>query len=467
MKRVIICGAAGRDFHNFNMLYRENPRARVVAFTATQIPNIEGRHYPPELAGALYPDGIPIFPESRLPGLIRELGVNEVLFSYSDVTHRHVMHIGSIAMACGAAFILASPEETMLEAKRPVVSVCAVRTGCGKSQTALAVSDVLTDLGKRVVAIRHPMPYGDLRAQQVQRFARREDLAEQRCTVEEREEYEPHLERGRIIYAGVDYTAVLERAEKEAEVLLWEGGNNDTPFLLPDLEIVVVDPLRPGHELSYHPGETNFLRAHIIIINKINSARRKDIRRVEENIEKHNPNALVIKANSKLLLSNPHLIRGKKVLVVEDGPTLTHGEMTFGAGVVAAEQGRAAEIVDPRPWIVGSIKETYETYPHIGKLLPAMGYDSKQLTDLQRTINGVPCDVVVIATPVDLNKLLKIDKPTVRVRYRLEELPEQDGASPTRLERYLEDWIEKVTDGEPSGGGPSGGAPSAGDVRRR
>ncbi|HBH49456.1 MAG TPA: GTPase [Bacteroidales bacterium] len=421
-RRVIICGAAGRDFHNFNVLYRNNPNVKVIAFTATQIPNIDGRKYPAELAGSHYPDGIPIYAESELAELIVKHQVNEVLFSYSDVTYTHVMQIGAIAQAAGAKFSVASPTRTMVESVKPVVSVCAVRTGCGKSQTSRIVSDVLTNMGKKVVAIRHPMPYGDLVAQKVQRFASVEDLKKHKCTIEEMEEYEPHIDRGRVIYAGVDYEAIVREAEKEADIILWDGGNNDTPFYKADLEIVVVDPHRVGHELLYYPGQVNFLRADVIVINKVDSASTEDVVKLEAHIKLHNPKATVIKANSKLILDAPDVIKDKKVLVVEDGPTLTHGEMKYGAGVVAAKKYGAAEIIDPRPYTTGTISETFEKYPEIGTLLPAMGYGEKQIQDLQDTINKVQCDSVVIGTPIDLNRIVSIDKPTVRVQYELDEI---------------------------------------------
>jgi len=420
MKRIVICGAAGRDFHNFNVLYREREDVRVVAFTATQIPDIDNRRYPPELAGPLYPEGVAIHAEAELTRLIQDRDVEEVVFSYSDVSHEHVMHVGCRAMAAGASFTLLSPTRTMIRSRRPVVSVCAVRTGAGKSQTSRAVADILSDAGKRLVAVRHPMPYGDLAAQRVQRFASLDDLARHRCTIEEREEYEPHLQRGRTVYAGVDYGAILTEAEREADIILWDGGNNDTPFYRSDLEIVVVDPHRPGHELLYYPGEINFLRADVIVMNKIDSADQADVETVRSNIAEHNPGARLVEARSRLELDDPETIRGKRVLVVEDGPTLTHGEMRYGAGVVAARRHAAADLVDPRPWIVGSIKTAYEKYPKIGPLLPAMGYGERQIRDLEQTINRVECDAVVIATPVDLNKLINIDKPTVRVTYELE-----------------------------------------------
>ncbi len=421
-RKIIICGAAGRDFHNFNVLFRDNPAVEVVAFTATQIPDIEGRFYPPALAGEGYPNGIPIVPETDLARLVKDRSVDEVLFSYSDVPFRHVMHIASIAMAAGAQFSLASPTATMIPSTKPVISVCAVRTGCGKSQTSRYVADILTAAGKRVVVVRHPMPYGDLAAQKVQRFAMVEDFHRHGCTIEEMEEYEPHIDRGRIVYAGVDYEAILREAESEADVILWDGGNNDTPFFRSNLEIVVTDPHRAGHELEYYPGETNFLRAQIIVINKVDSAEKKNVEVVEEHARLHNPGALVVRARSEISVDDPARINGKRVLVVEDGPTLTHGEMQYGAGVVAAQRNGAREIVDPRAWTVGTIAETYRKYPRIGALLPAMGYGDRQIRDLEQTINRVDCDLVLIATPIDLGRILKMDKPSMRVRYELQEV---------------------------------------------
>jgi predicted GTPase len=420
-KKVIICGAAGRDFHNFNVLYRANSAVEVVAFTANQIPNIDGRKYPPELAGAFYPKGIPIYPESELTTLIKKNAIDEVLFSYSDVTYTYVMQLAAVAMAAGAKFSFASPEKTMIESTKPVVSVCAIRTGCGKSQTTRIVSDILTGMGKKVVAIRHPMPYGNLVAQKVQRFASVADMKHHKCTIEEMEEYEPYVERGRVIYAGVDYEAIVREAEKEADIILWDGGNNDTSFYKSDLEIVVMDPHRAGHELLYFPGQVNFLRAQVIIINKVDSASAENIKQVEDNISKYNPTAKVIKANSALILDHPEYIKGKRVLVVEDGPTLTHGEMKYGAGIVAARKFGAKEIIDPRPYTVGSITDTFKKYPEIGTLLPAMGYGDKQVKDLEDTINKTDCDSVIIATPMDLNRIIRINKPTVRVQYELEQ----------------------------------------------
>jgi predicted GTPase len=421
-KKVIIVGAAGRDFHNFNVVYRNNPDFEVVAFTATQIPDIDGRVYPAALAGNGYPNGIPIVNESELSDLIKKQNVDEVVFSYSDVTHQHVMHIGSLAMAAGATFSLLSPTKTMIKSTKPVVSICAVRTGCGKSQTTRAVLDALRGMGLKVVSVRHPMPYGNLVEQKVQRFATKEDLDRHQCTIEEMEEYEPHIERKSVIYAGVDYEAILREAEKEADVILWDGGNNDTPFYKSDLEIVVVDPHRPNHEIMYHPGETNFHRADVFVVNKIDSADPKNVEIIERNIQKFNPKAIVIKANSRLTLDKPDLIKGKRVLVVEDGPTLTHGEMKIGAGVVAAQRYGAARLIDPRAWTVGTITKTFEKYPEIGTLLPAMGYGVQQKKDLEETINKVDCDVVVSATPIDLSRIVKVNKPMVTVGYELEEI---------------------------------------------
>lgn len=415
-------GAAGRDFHNFNVFYRDKEEYEVVAFTATQIPNIDGRIYPPELAGKLYPDGIPIFHENELTELIKKYKVDEVVFAYSDVTFEHVMTKASEANAAGANFILLGVEQTMLKSSKPVVAVLAVRTGCGKSQTSRYVANLLKQAGKKVAAIRHPMPYGDLNAQRVQRFATLEDLHKYNCTIEEMEEYEPHIVNGTIVYAGVDYEDILRQAEKEVDVILWDGGNNDTPFFKPDLTITVTDPLRPGHELRYYPGNTSLRIADVAIINKISSAKKEDIETVRENIKKVNPKAIIIEADSPIEVEDPELIKGKRVLVVEDGPTLTHGEMKFGAGVVASLNNGAKELVDPRPFAVESIQETYRTYPDIGTLLPAMGYGKKQMKDLEETINRADCDVVVIGTPIDLRRVININKPATRVRYYLKEL---------------------------------------------
>jgi predicted GTPase len=424
--RVVIMGAAGRDFHNFNTVYREDPGRKVVAFTATQIPNIEGRRYPRELAGPLYPDGIPIEPESELPRLIRELAVDEVVFAYSDVSHETVMHRASLVLACGADFRLIGPAATMIKATVPLVSVCAVRTGSGKSQTTRRVASILRAKGRRVVAIRHPMPYGDLVRQKVQRFAAMEDLDRHQCTIEEREEYEPHITAGGVIYSGVDYGAILAEAQEEADVVLWDGGNNDLPFYRSDLEIVVADPLRAGHETTYHPGEANLRRAHVIVINKIDSAGPDGIEAVRRSIRELNPNAMVVDAASPLFVDGAEQIRGKRVLAVEDGPTLTHGGMKYGAGVLAAIRHGAKEIVDPRPFTVGTLAKTFEAYPGIGTLLPAMGYGGEQVRDLEATIARTPCDVVLVATPIDLRRVIEIRKPAFRVGYELQEIGKPD-----------------------------------------
>jgi len=424
--RIVIMGAAGRDFHNFNTVFREDPSSRVVAFTATQIPNIDDRRYPKELAGPLYPDGIPIHPESDLPQLVREHGIDQVVFAYSDVSHETVMHKASLVLACGADFRLIGPKASMIGAKVPVVSVCAVRTGAGKSQTSRRVAGILRAKGRRVVSVRHPMPYGDLVRQRVQRFAAMEDLDRHRCTIEEREEYEPHIAAGGVIYAGVDYGAILAQAQEEADVLLWDGGNNDLPFYKADLEIVVADPLRPGHERTYHPGEANLRRAHVVVINKIDSAGPEGIEAVRRSIRELNPKAMVVDAASPLFVAGADEIRGKRVLAVEDGPTLTHGEMKYGAGVVGAHKHRAAEIVDPRPYTVGTITRTFEAYPGIGTLLPAMGYGEEQMKDLEATIERTPCDVVLVATPIDLRRVIEIRKPALRVGYELQEIGKPD-----------------------------------------
>jgi len=421
-KRIVIMGAAGRDFHNFNVVFRDDPACQVVAFTATQIPNIEGRLYPPELAGRLYPEGIPIYPEDELPDLIRKFHVHQVVFAYSDVSHEYVMHKASMAMAAGADFCLQGPGSTMLEAQVPVVAVCAARTGSGKSQTTRRVASILRQAGRQVVVVRHPMPYGDLRRQVCQRFASHADLDRYQCTIEEREEYEPHLDRGMVVYAGVDYAQILAQAQAEADILLWDGGNNDLPFFRPDLHIVVVDPHRAGHEVTYHPGETNVRMADVVVINKIDTADLDAISRVRQNVRAVNPLATLVEAASPLFVDNPGAIRGKRVLVVEDGPTLTHGEMAYGAGVVAARRFGAAEIVDPRPYAINSIAETYARYPRTGPVLPAMGYSQTQVAELEATIRATPCDLVIVATPIDLRRLIHIDKPMVRVRYELQEI---------------------------------------------
>jgi predicted GTPase len=422
-RRVLIMGAAGRDFHNFNTVYRDDPNADVVAFTATQIPFINDRRYPASLAGWRYPDGIQIYDESELVRLIGELDVDDVVFSYSDVSHEYVMHQASTVMAAGANFLLLGPDATMLQPSVPTVAVTAVRTGVGKSQTTRAVAGALKEAGKRVVAVRHPMPYGDLAAQAVQRYAELADLDRYRCTIEEREEYEPHITSGTVIYAGVDYGAILEQAQAECDVLLWDGGNNDLPFYRPNVWIALVDPLRVGHELRYHPGETNLRGADVIVINKMDSATPEQVQQLERTIQEANPRATVAKANSRVTADDPDAIKGKRVLVVEDGPTLTHGEMKIGAGVVAAERLGAAEIVDPRPWAVGTIAETFEKYD-VGHVLPAMGYSDGQLAEMEKIMSAADVDVVVIGTPIDLRRVIDIDKPAVRVRYDLEMLPD-------------------------------------------
>ncbi len=421
-KRVIIMGAAGRDFHNFNVYFRDNPDYQVVAFTATQIPNIEGRRYPPELAGHLYPEGIPIYPEEELTELVRRYQVDQVVFAYSDVSHEYVMHKASQALVAGADFRLMGIGSTMLTSRKPVVAVCAVRTGSGKSQTTRHVCDVLRRRGHQVVVVRHPMPYGDLTAQIVQRFATYEDLDRYRCTIEEREEYEPHIERGVVVYAGVDYERILRQAEEEADVIVWDGGNNDLPFFCPDLHIVVADPHRPGHELRYHPGEANLRAADVVVINKVDTADPANVALVQRSVQEVNPQAIVVEAASPIFVEDPGAIQGRRVLVIEDGPTLTHGEMAYGAGVTAARRFGAAELVDPRPYAVRSIAETFRKYPHIGPLLPAMGYGDEQIRDLEDTINATPCDLVLAATPVDIRRLLKVRYPVERVRYELQVL---------------------------------------------
>lgn len=421
-KNVIIIGAAGRDFHNFNTYYRDNDQYNVVAFTAAQIPDIDGRKYPAELAGTLYPAGIPIFAQEDLPRLIKDLDVDMCAFSYSDLSYQQVMAIGAIVNANGADFLLIGPKETMVKSTKPVIAVGAIRTGCGKSQTSRRIIEVLMKHGIKVVAVRHPMPYGDLVAQKVQRFATVEDLHKHKCTIEEMEEYEPHVVRGNVIYAGVDYEAILREAEKEADVILWDGGNNDFPFYKPDLMVTVVDPHRPGHEIDYYPGEVTLRLADVVVINKMDSAGPENIQIVRDNIAKVNPNAIVIDGASPLTVDKPELIKGKRVLVVEDGPTLTHGHMKIGAGTVAANKYGAKELVDPRPFVVGKLAETFQIYPNIGTLLPAMGYGDQQVADLEKTINNTDCDAVVIATPIDLNRIVKINKPTVKVEYALQEI---------------------------------------------
>ncbi len=439
-KNVIIIGAAGRDFHNFNTYYRGNENYNVVAFTAAQIPDIDGRKYPAELAGDLYPDGIPIYAEEDLPKLIKELKVDDCVFSYSDVPYQRVMGVSAIVNAAGANFILLGPGDTMIKSTKPVIAVGAVRTGCGKSQTSRKVIEYLMEKGLKVVAIRHPMPYGNLVEQKVQRFATIDDLAKHKCTIEEMEEYEPHVVRGNVIYAGVDYEAILRAAEQDpdgCDVILWDGGNNDFPFYKPDLNMTVVDPHRPGNELTYYPGEVTLRLADVAIINKMDTASPEAIQTVRENIAKVNPGAIVVDAASPIRVDDPQVIKGKRVLVVEDGPTLTHGEMKIGAGTVAANKFGAAQLIDPRPFTVGKLAETFKIYPNIGTLLPAMGYSEQQLKDLETTINNTDCDAVVIGTPIDLNRIIKINKPTTRVYYDLQEI-----GYPT-LKEVLDDFVKK------------------------
>ncbi|MFQ5769568.1 MAG: cyclic 2,3-diphosphoglycerate synthase [bacterium] len=421
-RKIIIMGAAGRDFHNFNMRYKDNDKYEIVAFTATQIPDIEGRKFPAELAGKLYEQGISIYHENDLKKLIKTHQVDEVVFSYSDVSHEYVQHKASLVNAAGADFVLLSAQNTMLTSSKPVVAICAVRTGCGKSQTTRRVAQILKDMGKKLVVVRHPMPYGDLAAQKCQRFETYDDLNKHNCTIEEREEYEPHLAMATIVYAGNDYKEILRKAQEEADVVIWDGGNNDTPFFKPDLHIVVTDPLRAGHELSYYPGETNLRMADVVIINKQTSSTLASIEQVRENIRKTNPPATIIDAASPIFVEDADVLKGKRVLAVEDGPTLTHGGMKIGAAVVAAEKYGASELIDPRPFLVGSLMETYETYPNIGVLLPAMGYGAQQIRDLEQTINNTDCDAVIIGTPIDLRKLIQINKPAVRVTYELQEI---------------------------------------------
>jgi predicted GTPase len=440
--RVVIMGAAGRDFHNFNTYFRGHEAHEVIAFTATQIPDIEGRVYPAELAGPGYPEGIPIYPEDDLERLIVERDVNQVVFAYSDVPHEYVMHRASRVIAAGADYCLMGGKSTMLQSTKPVVSVCAVRTGSGKSQTTRRVCDVLREMGKRVVVVRHPMPYGDLVKQACQRFASYADMDRHECTIEEREEYEPHIDRGVVVYAGVDYERILREAEAEADVVVWDGGNNDLPFFRPDLHIVVVDPHRAGHELTYHPGEANLRMADVVVINKIDTANLDGIAQVRENALNLKPDATLIEAASPIFVEDPAAIRGKRVLVVEDGPTLTHGEMAYGAGIVAARRFGAAEIIDPRPYAVASIAATYARYPGIGTLLPAMGYGEDQIRDLQETINATPCDMVIVATPIDLRRLIEIRHPMQRVRYELQEI-----GRPT-IKEILEEFVERTAGGD-------------------
>lgn len=440
-RKVIIIGAAGRDFHNFNTYFRDNPGYNVIAFTAAQIPDIDERKYPAELAGKLYPDGIPIFNESALSKLIKEQRIDECIFSYSDVSYNNVMRISAIVNAAGADFVLMGGNATMIKSNKPVIAVCAVRTGCGKSQTSRRIIEIMMEKGLKVVAVRHPMPYGDLATQKVQRYEKLEDLVKHKCSLEEMEEYEPHIVRGNVIYAGVDYEDILREAETDpngCDVIVWDGGNNDIPFFKPDLMITVTDPHRPGHELSYYPGEVNLRLADVVVINKIDTAYPDSVQIVRNNIENVNPGAVVIDGASPITVDNPDVIRGKRVLVVEDGPTLTHGEMKIGAGVVAARKYGALEMVDPRPFVVGKLAETFSIYPDIGKLLPAMGYGEIQLKDLESTINNTDCDSVIIATPIDLNRIIKIHKPNTRVYYDLQEIGKPD------LDQVLEEFIVKL-----------------------
>jgi len=439
-KNVIIIGAAGRDFQNFNTYYRDNQDYHVVAFTAAQIPDIEGRKYPAELCGSLYPDGIPIQAEENLSQLIKELDVDDCVFSYSDVSYQHVMAVGALVNAAGANFVMLGPADTQIKSTKPLISVGAVRTGCGKSQTSRRIIEILMEKGLKVVAIRHPMPYGDIAAQKVQRFAELTDLKKHDCTVEEMEEYEPHVVRGNVIYAGVDYEAIVRAAEADpagCDVILWDGGNNDFPFYKPDLHVTVVDPHRPGHEMTYYPGNVTLRMSDVVVINKMDSADAAGIEIVRRNIATEAPDAIVVDGVSALDVDDPSVIRGKKVLVVEDGPTLTHGEMKIGAGVVAAQKFGAAELVDPRPYTVGRLSETFEIYPAIGAVLPAMGYGEQQLKDLEATINGTDCEAVVIGTPIDLNRIIKIDKPNTRVYYNLQEIGRPD------LKMVLDDFVKK------------------------
>ncbi len=438
VRRVVIMGAAGRDFHNFNVFFRDNPDYRVVAFTAAQLPDIWGRKYPPELAGSLYPDGIPILREEDLPEIIRREKVDLVVFAYSDVSHQYLMERAAIAQAAGADFMLLGPESTMLKSNKPVIAVTAVRTGAGKSPTSRRVAAILKERELKVAVIRHPMPYGDLRKQIVQRFASLEDLDRHECTIEEREDYEPHIKMGNVVFAGVDYEKILREAEKEADVILWDGGNNDFPFYVPDLWITVADPLRAGHELTYWPGSVNVRAADVVIISKENVASADQIECVRSNVMKVNPGATIIEAAMPLTVDAPELIKGKRVLVVEDGPTVTHGEMGYGAGYMAARRFGAAEIVDPRPYAVGSIRETYQKYTHLGPVLPAVGYSDRQMRELEETINNADADTVILGTPTDLSRYLRIDKPAVHVRYELQEIGRPN------LEDVIDEFLSKV-----------------------
>ena len=435
-KKIIIMGAAGRDFHNFNVYFRNNSRYEVVAFTAAQIPGIHCRVYPPELAGLEYPNGIPVYPEEELPQLIKEFDVDQVVFAYSDVSHEYVMHKASLVLANGADFCLMGSKATMLKAKVPVVAVCAVRTGSGKSQTSRQIAKILKDKGLKVVVVRHPMPYGDLKKQILQRFASHQDLDNCECTIEELEEYEPHVDNGIVVYAGVDYGKILEEAQKEADIIIWDGGNNDLPFLKPDLHIVLTDPHRAGHELAYYPSEVNLRLANVVIVNKVDTADPAKIKQVKENVKSINPNAIILEASSPITVDKPELIKGKRVLVIEDGPTVTHGNMPYGAAAIAAEKFRAKELANPKPYAVGSIKTTYAQYPHLGAVLPAVGYSETQIVELEETINATPCDVVLIGTPIDLRRVIKVNKPTVRVKYELQVL------EPVCLEEILDNFLK-------------------------
>jgi predicted GTPase len=434
--KVIIMGAAGRDFHNFNVFFRDNQNYEVVAFTATQIPGISGRKYPKELAGSQYGNGIPIYPEEKLHELIQKNRIDQVILAYSDLSHGSVMHKASLVLAASADFRLMGTESTMLKSKKPVISVCAVRTGAGKSPTSQKLLDILKRKGFRVVVVRHPMPYGDLRKQECQRFASMEDCISQECTIEEREEYEQYICCGSVVYSGVDYKKILDSAEKEADIIIWDGGNNDIPFYKPDLHIVIADPHRAGHELTYYPGEVNVLLADVVIVNKVDSARKEDVEKVIQNVRSANSKAKILKANSVITVERPELIKGMRVLVVEDGPTLTHGGMAFGAGIIAAKKFGAKEVIDPRSHAVGSILELYKDFPHLGSVLPAMGYSPVQMKELKETINAVDCDTVIAGTPIDLGNLLLLNKPVVRTKYRIEEVD-------VRLEDVVEDWLEE------------------------
>ncbi len=438
-KKVIIAGAAGRDFHNFNVVFRDNPDYEVVCFTATQIPSIENRKYPPELSGKLYPDGIPIYPEEKLPELIKENDVDMVVLAYSDLSYSYVMERSAIVNAAGADFVLMGPKSTMLKSKKPVIAVTAVRTGCGKSQISRKIFEILSKKGLKVVSIRHPMPYDrDLTTQIMQRFSSYDDLEKYNCTIEEREEYEPYIDMGGVVYAGVDYQKILENAENEADIIIWDGGNNDFPFIKPDLWITVADPHRPGHEVSYYPGEVNFRSAHVIIINKVNTAEKENIEKVKENARKLNPDAKIIEGISEIVVEEPEKIKGKRVLVIEDGPTATHGGVGYGAGYIAAVENGAKEIIDPRPFAVGSIVETFKKYTHLSKVLPAMGYGKEQIKELEETINRCDADIVVSGTPIDLNRIINVNKPIVRVRYGVGKETEKE------LERIVEEFLSKA-----------------------